>query len=456
MEQDLFGRLDLVLSQLDAGMLVILTILLALGVLLYVKGGRQVLLGALLLSLLLSGSRDPLIDGLATLLRWGLIASLAIVALGGSSFPGVPAALIAAYGAIGLVGAGRSPSVSISIQIGLALLLLCGPAASAIAFEARTPEGTHRVLRIQCAAGVIFAAVGLGALGLLEAGSRYSGHITSAPLFALTGAIFLPVTVWWGFQKSHQLTHRALALVAASAILFLLTLSGQRTGTFAGVLGLLPLLIYFRGSRITAVVTSVLLVWVALGFVRDTTPEHYEFIQGRLASSDLNQRGDRWQRALELCLEAPLLGAGLGAAERSSGFGFHNAYLVAWRDGGLMGLLLFTFALISLIRAALRLIRRSPYPSVRGWASAYLGVAVTLAASGFFETKLLSPSNLLMVSLAVVSSVLEGAASWALAPQPQVRLLSPVRSSLPHRAPTRRPPKGGRLQQTSRNPRRQL
>lgn len=396
---DFFGRFSEVYDSFGGlallGMMTIAIVLFLLTV-----GRKQLLLYKwLLICMLFSGFYISSIDSAVTLLRWLIIGCLGIVAVSYFRPPHVPNRLLAAYAVLGLLTAPLSPTPLWAVQWSALLLIAVFGVDSALSGAVRRPDQVYRMLRFFLwlnAAWIVLAVVSLPAL---RSQSRFAGLSESAPLFALTGGVLLPISLWHAFYIAQPKIRGAGLLLALGSALFM-ALAGQRTPLVACAIGCLPLLPL--GSNKTVLRLMVLLAIVVAVSIASIWffPEHAEWLAERYGAAlggDLAGREQRWQKAFWACLEDAFLPNGVGA-HREFGFGFHNAFLVAWYDGGILGLILFLgcSATVFLRGWKITRIRRD---NRRNLARLAMAICATCACAGMAEAKLYSPSNIMAVLL---------------------------------------------------------
>lgn len=365
---------------------------------------RMSLLACYLLLLMFSGFAVESIDAGSTLLRWLVMFLIAATCFAGVGSPGGPALMLGLYAVVGGVTAPIAPSSSLAIQRSGLLLIIALPMAAAVADRLRTMEDVLQLLKVFIVAGGLYVVLGLLTLPSLTAGERFAGVTTSAPLFVLTGGLLLPVALWGALQPGIR-QWRVYCVFIAVCTGMLCLISGQRTGTLAGFIGCLPLLARFGVRK---VLISLLLLAVGLGLVYavlSAMPAQEEFVRRRFFSADTTGRVERWTTALSLCLQRPFLGHG-AASSADAGFGFHNAYLVTWYELGVVGVLLFAGAFLWMAFRAARLILHRADRRISDIARLLLGVTLANMAAAFFESKLISPSNIAIFTAVVTSAVL--------------------------------------------------
>jgi O-antigen ligase len=287
-----------------------------------------------------------------------------------------------------------APSPMYGLQFSFLLFVASVPMSMSLANYLNSEQRIHFVLRLIMLAAGLYALLGFATLSTLRSGSRFSGVSSSAPLFVITGGLLLPVALWSAFNDRSK-RWRVYGMIVGAMIAMLCLISGQRTGTFAGFIACTPLLVRLGLRRLVVGFFLAIAAVVLLAVVIAQFPEQAEFIQSRFTSIDFTGRESRWSRAIELCLKSPMLGHGPGASS-GTGFGFHNAYLMAWYDGGIVGLLFFAGAYCVIAFQAMQLGFFSRQVHSQEIARLVLGQILGLAAAGFFEGKTLSPSNIAM------------------------------------------------------------
>jgi O-antigen ligase len=362
---------------------------------------RMTLIALNLLALVFADAANDTLASGATLARWAIVALIAATNVWGSAWPGLPVILLAGYGLLAVIVAPIVYAPMFAIQSGLLMIVTTLGFGSALARRLRSFDDALTLLKLLLIVAGVWVLVSLWWLPEMVSGFRFSGAGTSAPLFAITGGLFLPIALWGSFDvesRGWRWYSRGLGMCT----LFLLLLSGQRTGAIAGALGCAPMLLR-RGATVFRVsVVTIALVIAAAALVIHFYPAQTAFVVGRYEERGLSGRQDRWMLALRNCLQSPFIPHGAGSSDDLVGIGFHNAFLVAWFEGGLIGLALFLGSFVLMIARGSNLLLRSDQPRVISAARVSLSVVCVLVLSAFAEQKLASPSNLLM-TLAVVN-----------------------------------------------------
>jgi len=311
--------------------------------------------------------------------------------------------LLALSAMLGLALAPLAPIPLWAVQVGGLLLLLCLPMAASVSTTLETLWDMERLLKLFLVAAALYVMLGLNSLGSLAQGQRFAGATNSAPLFVMTGGVLLPIAIWGAMNPALR-RWRLYCLGVAACTFMLCIISGERTGTFAGMIASLPLLARIGTRRMVVTLAVVVLAGAVLWIVLQQLPEQADYVRRRFLSTDTTGRGERWAGALALCLEEPWIGHGLGAS--GTNFGFHNAYLVTWYDGGMIGLLLYAGALGGMVVISFATMLRTRDPDLNGIARLVFGLSLGTMAAAFFESKLTSPSNIAIFTTVMCSVIL--------------------------------------------------
>lgn len=374
-------------------------------------GRRRELLFLLIVTATFSGAMWTAVDSGSTMIRWVILALLALNIFRLRTYPGTPMVLFLLYVFLGIGFIAFSEVILWSMQTG-GLLLLTVTAAVAISDTMKTRTDIRRILYLFLVGASAWFALGVYTLPKLvaakgmEAG-RFSGVIVSAPLFVITGGLLLVIAVW-GTLCSRKNWQRVVCGVLSLALVVLLLVSGQRTGTFAGLLGCTPLLA--RKKLNSLVFVAVAMVIVALFGVRLATANkrQVEFLKKRYLTADTTGRTRIWRAAVEECMKSPIIGHGHGG---DRGFSLkyhhptHNSCLAIWYNTGIFGLSLYLAAFASGGLQSWRLIRGGRDQEMRDLGRVFLGLLIAEFLAGMAETAC-SPSNFTTITLAIVFAMI--------------------------------------------------
>ncbi len=364
----------------------------------------------LVLSASFAGTTIPILDATASLVRW---AAIPLIVLSGRHLPArfVPRGYLffLGYAVLGFVF--LFAAISPAWQLQRALLLLA--VATAIPFAYSTAsEGDFRssLVSISVAAALV-PIINLPSFhSALGTSARFSGYAAGAPLFAASLGALLPFSLW----GSLIAIPRSLKLLCATGFLlglFQLLLSGQRAGTVAGMVAVLPLVLLHglrRGKLRATLALALLLVMSAGAVMRSISTEKLEFLQGRYRlEAGVSDRDLIWKSAYRQIARSPLLGRGTGAAERAfDGNSYHSSYLEAWFNTSPLGLMLFVGSQIYLLFRIRFLFRRAKDPETRSILALSLGYLAGFVFLGIFESVGAGASNVNVVLYIFLSVML--------------------------------------------------
>jgi O-antigen ligase len=213
--------------------------------------------------------------------------------------------------------------------------------------------------------------------------SRFSGFAKGAPSFAMTLGGLLPF-IFYGFLQTRSQIIKAFYGIGFLAGTTTLIFTGQRAGTIAGIVSLIPLLLLGRQTKNFGWYLILTIAFVIAGqfLLQRTSYARLDFLLSRYnLNAGLSNRELVWQKALyEISLD-PIVGKGTGAAEQLEENSFHNTYLEVWYNTGIFGLLFFLAAQLyyfqQIISATLR-VKESENRAILALAFGYLAGFVVL------------------------------------------------------------------------------
>jgi len=403
-QTDLFGRLARIVDATGGAALPLMAVMMLVLVLLVILNKRMALVFLYWVALMFSGHANETLDSGSTLFRWLIVVLLSGTIVFGVAKPGLPATMLGLCGLLGLVTSFYSPVFFFGLQratlLGMSAVVMMG----AIAHSIQSTKDVRTFYKLCLVAAGVYVLLGMASLGSLREGMRFAGAAgRKASLFGLTGGILLPIALW-AVLNPRMKTWRWYGAAVLALIAMLLVLSTQRTGTFMGLIACTPLLARFRLRRLLMGLLAAGLVGFVLWMALQAFPKQAEYVHERFGTLDPTGRTLRWKAALDVCLERPYLGHGMGSSG-VTGVSFHNAYLVAWNDVGIGGLALFGGAILMMVFQSLRLLRRQKGEETQMLGRLALGISLGCLAGAFFEEGLFSPSNIVVFS-ALSSSVI--------------------------------------------------
>jgi len=234
--------------------------------------------------------------------------------------------------------------------------------------------------------------------------SEKAGHWVMSPFYndhtayGVVLALFIPVMVGLSFDKAVSVNQRLLAAAAFLILTVALYLSFSRAawvsvGFAIGVLILVKLHIKFKWIAIT--IAALLLIFFTFKFEildkleknkQDASAnfiEHIESISNISSDASNLERINRWQSALRMFYEKPLVGWGPGTYQFeyapfqrtkektiiSTNLGdlgnAHSEYIGPLAESGFPGLLSVLFILVSVIYTGLKVYKKAPDSQTR-------------------------------------------------------------------------------------------
>jgi O-antigen ligase len=376
------------------------------------------------------GSSSAILDSIAALTRWGAIGLLVVIPLvrRGPFYRG-GVLLFMVYALCGFIF--LLNAVSPEWQIQRALLLLAAVVAvpsSAIiaASDARSVKRLFMELGVIGCLVVLVSAVQLPAQ--LATVGRFTGASQGVPHYAMVLGSLIPFVflgIWTYTNRVVRILFLGVFLIGA----FCLLITAQRAGTLGGVIGITPLLIGLGLSKkIRIVAVGILGALIVLLVISNLDEARLKYIQSRYETkSGLSNRDVVWAEAFGMIMENVLVGHGTGAAEntRTSESSFHNAYLEAWFNGGLLGLLCFVGAQIRVLCVTFWLTRNGPM-ELRKEITLALGVVLGICFVGLFESSPAGASTILVLNFLVAAAVMESQYRIARTSKEQMQTSQPV------------------------------
>jgi O-antigen ligase len=303
-------------------------------------------------------------------------------------------------------------AISIGWQFQRGLLLFAVAAAIPIAYSNRSYRVYRSTLVLIAVVAAVFSIVNSFSLpSQLGAASRFTGYSKGAPAYAAVLGGLLPFSFWGLWNAKGKAAKLVLALGFLSGTVALV-LSGQRAGTGAGIIGLLPLVLTttIRKKNIGwSLFLAVLLLLLSFLLMQGSSAERVSFLLRRYSlQSGLSNRDLLWRKAFSEIAKNPLLGQGIGAAEWVIQSSFHNAYLEVWFNAGLPGLVLFVASQACFLYRILRLNRLLTDPETKAVLALALGYLLGFAFLCAFESPGAGASNLNLILYVFLGVLVSG------------------------------------------------
>ncbi len=213
----------------------------------------------------------------------------------------------------------------------------------------------------------------------------------------LTASMFLPFAFsLYGIVVSGSLLRRAWSYAAFTAMLFTAVLAQSRAALFGMVVILLFVTWRFKRTRLG--------IWAILAVVGIAG---WEVLEERFTGKDFWAGGGRWPiwtTGLEALKSAWTIGDGFGTFNTTYRMDAHNIYLQLGVEVGVIGLVLFLAAVLSLLGGLRSMHSQAPGPMPPVYLEAAL---VGLLSYGFFHGVLVEKFFWLAVGLAMLVALRE-------------------------------------------------
>jgi O-antigen ligase len=359
----------------------------------------HIMFSLVILSAAFVGSSISMLDNLSTLSRWVTIFLLFLFGFTKSKVKiSLGVFLFWIYVLFGFVYLFNADSFSWQFQ--RSTLLIVVTLGITLAYGDKPLETYRSTLMVIAICATIFSIVNIILLpSQLIDPARYSGFAKGAPAFAMVLGALLPFT-FFGFLQSRTVFLKVVCgagfLTGAITLLF----TGQRAGTVAGALSLLPLLtlVWKKKNFLWFLMIFIGIIIAGQALLQRASPARLDFLLSRYsASSGLSNRESYWNLALAEINKDPISGKGLGAAESIMADSFHNTYLEVWYDTGLLGLIFFISAQIYFFLRLLSTLRRVKDPEQVPILVLALGYFVGFVEMSIFESIGAGASNVNLI-----------------------------------------------------------
>lgn len=385
-----------IISQLSIVEIIFLTVAGVLAFYFFITKQLHIIIFLLVLSASLVGTTIPVVENIAALLRWLSIILLFMIGLLQSKIRlSLGLILFWGYAGVGLIGLFNA--IDINWQIQKCILLLFVAAAIPLAYSIETYWTLKSSLVAISLAASLFAILNFIMLpGQLSEALRYSGFARGAATFVIVLGGLLPFT-FWGLWTADNKAIRIICGLGFLCGVIALIFSGQRTGTGAGLISLIPMIFVVQQRKTLgwSMLLIVFLLALSYVFIQQSSVERLQFLLSRYGpEAGLTYRDQIWTMALSEIAKNPFWGHGMGAAETVMSFSFHNAYLEVWYNTGILGLFLFLTSQFYFIYRIFKLNRVSKDPEIKSTLALTLGYMLGFIVISIFESTGAGASNI--------------------------------------------------------------
>lgn len=383
----------------------------------------HILIFLLIISAALVGTTLPVLDNIAALGRWLLILLFVVVGILQSRYRiSLGIVLFWGYVFLGLLFLIQAENLSWQLQRGILLLLVS--LAIPLAYSIEEFKTIKLSLTAIAIAAVIFASLNFISLPTsLTQAVRYTGFSKGAPTFVIVLGGLLPFTIWGVLRADNKI----IRIVCVFGFLFGITtlfFSGQRTGTLAGLVSIIPFM-FLLPQRKSIVWYAALLILIGLAIFtlfQIASEDKINFLLSRYSpNSGLSYRDLIWANAVNVIGKSPFIGHGIGAAETVMSYSFHNAYLEVWYNAGLLGLFLFISSQCYFFYRIYYLNKLNRDPESKAFLALSLGYMMGFVFISLFESIGAGASNLNLILYLLIGVVLSGTQVLVEAKSPQAK-----------------------------------
>lgn len=170
-------------------------------------------------------------------------------------------------------------------------------------------------------------------------------------------ALAIPIAAYLA-SKTQSKPIKAINLLAIPIIFYAIFLTGTRTGSIVGVLGILYwIFTYRRSSFIVKLIISLVMIGSVIAVLTLAPKASIDRVfsaEKSIQSGTLNGRTIIWRKSLESWKEAPMIGTGLGGLgyvlghKHSKYRSAHNSYVHILTVNGIVGLLFYLLIIFTL------------------------------------------------------------------------------------------------------------
>jgi len=409
--RDVFGRMLTIWETAGPFPLMAGVTLVAVLVFLGFMRKSHALLALVLITAAMAGQSNETVDSALSMLRWIMIAMLAVHSIFVRTHPGAPILMLMSYVVLGLIFSTFSQMVLWSIQSGVLFIgsTLVGITAAGLMTDR---AGLRRFFWLYLPPALIWTGTALVFLpdflaGRMQYGfGRFSGFADSSSLFSLSGSVVLPCLLWQSMQPV-RLALRLLCIVTFATVLVLLMLATQRTALFSALIACVPLLLSANMRGFAVIGAIALTVWfMSVQIYGSMNKNQSDFISKRMTNTTTTGRYELWMTSVNELMRDPFVGHGFGSDRWLAQGGHldhrqrpHNWYIVSWHNTGVFGLMLLLATLaVAILRPAGLLLFTHADLELKGIARLIIGQLLGLCAYGMTES-MGSPSNLSTLTL---------------------------------------------------------
>ncbi len=187
---------------------------------------------------------------------------------------------------------------------------------------------------------------------------RYGINNIETDTLSIILAVSLPMAAYLAFKQTNKVI-RLINLLAIPLIFYAIFLTGTRTGSIVGLIGILYWVFTHRSASFLVKSSIAFVMVVSVIAIFTLAPKasiDRIFSAGQsISSGTLNSRTSIWRGSLKEWEKSPIIGSGLGglgfvlSKEHVNYRGAHNVFIQLLTEDGIIGLSLYLLIIISLL-----------------------------------------------------------------------------------------------------------
>jgi len=188
--------------------------------------------------------------------------------------------------------------------------------------------------------------------------NRYGIQNIETDMLSVFLALSIPMAAYLSTKYKNKII-KLINLMAIPLVFYAIFLTGTRTGSIVGIIGIMYWLFTHRKASASIkagiVVVMVLSVVAILSFAPKASTERIFSAGKSISTGTLNYRSVIWGGSLKQWGNAPIIGSGLGglgfvlSKEHINFNGAHNAFIHNLTENGIIGLFLYLSVILSIL-----------------------------------------------------------------------------------------------------------
>ena len=188
--------------------------------------------------------------------------------------------------------------------------------------------------------------------------NRYGIQNLETDMLSVFLALSIPMAAYLATTRSNKI-FKLINLIAIPLVFYAIFLTGTRTGSIVGGIGILYWLFTHRKAPILVKASIAVMIIVSVITILNFAPKYSTdriFSAGKsITTGTLNYRSVIWEGSLSQWEKSPIIGTGLGglgfvlSKEYINFNGAHNAFIHNLTENGIIGLFLYLSVILSIL-----------------------------------------------------------------------------------------------------------